>query len=62
MNGYYSAAMYLGHSYSTVVDLKRSGIFHYGPGLTVGEYVTYGNTDFVRGRLWRFDMALPAGS
>jgi outer membrane protein assembly factor BamB len=60
LNGYYSAAMYLGHCYSTVADLKRGCIFHYGPGLTVGEYVTYGNTAFVRGRLWRFDMELPS--
>lgn len=59
LNGYYSAAMYLGHSFSTVVDLKRNRIFHYGPGLAVSDYVTYGNTNFVRGRLWRFDFEPP---
>ena len=62
LNGYYNAAMYLGHSYATVVDIKRNCIFHYGPGLMVDEYVTYGKTDFLRGRLWRFDMELPMGS
>jgi outer membrane protein assembly factor BamB len=56
LNGYYSAAMYLGHSYNTVVDLKRGCIFHYGPGLSVGEYVTYGDTGFLRGRLWRLEI------
>ena len=62
LNGYYSASMYLGHSYSTVIDLKRNRIFHYGPGLNVNEYVTYGQTGFLRGRLWRFDANLRSGS
>ena len=62
LNGYYSAAMYLGHNYSTAVDLKRGRIFHYGPGLNVEEYVAYGQTAFLRGRLWRFDEPLLAGN
>ena len=60
LNGYYSAAMYLGHTYSTVVDHKRGRIFHYGPGLNVAEYVAFGRANFVRGRLWRFDARLVA--
>ena len=59
LNGYYTAAMYLGHSYSTVIDLKRKSIFHYGPGLNVEDYVYFDNTGVARGKLWKFPIDLP---
>ena len=59
LNGYYSASMYLGHSYSTVVDLERKRVIHYGPGLNTNEYITYGSTGFVRGRIFSLPMPLP---
>ncbi len=59
LNGYHSASMYLGHGYSTLVDIERKCIFHYGPGLNVDDYVNFDNTGFVRGRLWKFALELP---
>jgi outer membrane protein assembly factor BamB len=60
LNGYLSVSIYLGHSFSTVVDLKRKCIFHYGPGLNVDDFVYFDKTGFVRGKLWMFPIDLPA--
>ena len=59
LNGYHSASIYLGHGYSTVVDLKRKCIYHYGPGLNVDDYVYFDKTGFARGRLLKLAVDLP---
>ena len=59
LNGYHSASIYLGHGYSTVVDLKRKCIYHYGPGLNVDDYVYFDKTKFARGKLLKLAVDLP---
>jgi hypothetical protein len=59
LNGYHSASIYLGHGYSTVVDLKRKCIYHYGPGLNVDDYVYFDKTGFARGRLLKLAVDPP---
>jgi outer membrane protein assembly factor BamB len=61
LNGYLPVSFFLHHTYSTVVDLQRKRIFHYGPGLNVDDYVYFNDTDFVRGRLSAFPLELPGG-
>lgn len=61
LSGYLPVSLFMHHSYSTVVDLQRKRIFHYGPGLNVDDYVHYNNTSFVRGRLIAFQIGLPEG-
>ena len=59
LNGYHPAAIYLPHSYSTAVDLRRNCLYHYGPGLNAEGYVYFDNTGFVRGRLMKLPLNLP---
>lgn len=59
LNGYHSASIYLGHGYSTAVDLKRNCIYHYGPGLNVDDYVYFDKTGFARGWLFKLAVDLP---
>lgn len=61
INGYLPVSIYQHHSYSTVVDLQRGRIFHYGPGLNVDDYVYFNRTGFIRGRLLVFPLEVPVG-
>lgn len=54
LNGYLPASIYLGHGFSTAVDLKRKCIYHYGPGLNPQAYIYFDDTGFARGRLWKY--------
>jgi hypothetical protein len=56
LNGYLSASLCLGQSFSTIVDLERMRIFHYGPGLNVDDYAYFDDTSFIRGKLWMFPL------
>ncbi|MGA1844935.1 MAG: PQQ-binding-like beta-propeller repeat protein [bacterium] len=56
---YYNTAVYLNHTFRTVVDLPRKRVYHYGPGLKADEYVTYGEGGFVRGKLQAFPFDTP---
>jgi len=60
LNGYLPVAIYQYHSFSTVVDLQRKRIFHYGPGLNVDDYVYFGKAGFIRGRLCMLPLDVPA--
>ena len=59
LSGYLPVAIYQHHSFSTVVDLQRKRIFHYGPGLNVDDYVHFNETGFIRGRLLVFPLEVP---
>ncbi len=61
LNGYLPVAAYQHHTFSTVVDLQRERIFHYGPGLNAEDYIYFGNSGFIRGALRAFPLYLPAG-
>lgn len=54
LNGYLPASIYLGHGFSTAVDLKRKCIYHYGPGLNSQAYAYFGETGFARGMVWKY--------
>ena len=57
--GYLRAAVYLHNTFSTVVDLKRKRVFHYGPGLNADKYVYFGGDGFARGCLRMLPLELP---
>jgi len=61
LNGYLPVATYQHHAFSTVVDLQRERIYHYGPGLNAEDYFYFGKSGFIRGVLWAFPLSLPAG-